>query len=303
MDSSTNKQGQGTAPQGVVLMAFGKQAYYGAAYNIAYSIKRFNKDIEIAIIHDSLHCIDDLLEVIDMFIEIKPEHMYTNGKLDPGKAKIFLYEYLPFQRNLYLDVDAIALKDIKPMLDALSASGKQYAAHIMGYHTIDQGNKIESMVWAYANDIWDRYNLSEATVLPAINSSWQYIEISPKAHALYKIAQDFYVNNPIDLNNLRNKWGGTQPDELYMNIALAKLEMDPAVESEYIYIPNKRGLNYADVVNSFYIQSYYGGQGFTPLFYVEWLDRMMRKWMSDEGRIHKHIIVRIISSKHSDGKR
>lgn len=303
MDSSTNKQGQGTAPQGVVLMAFGKPTYYGAAYNLAYSIKRYNKNIEIAIIHDALHSIDDLIDVADIFIELKAEHLYTNGKLDPGKAKIFMYEYLPFESNLYLDVDAIALKDIQPMLDALVASGKQYASHVMGYHTIDKGNKIESMVWAYADDIWKQYGLGETTVLPAINSSWQYIQISPKAHALYKIAQDFYVNNPIDIKRLRMKWGGTQPDELYMNIALAKLEIDPAVPGEFIYLATKRELTYAEVVSRFYLQSYYGGQGFTPPFYVDWLDRTMRKWMSEDGKIHKYLINRIISHKHADPKR
>lgn len=296
-----------TASQGVVLVAFGKPAYYGAAYNLAYSIKRYNKNIEIAIILEdsstAMSHVAELSDVTDILMTIKAEHLYTDGKLDPGKAKIFLYEYLPFERNLYLDVDGIVLKDIKPMLDTLAASGKQYAAHIMGYHKLEQGNKIESMVWAYANDIWAQYNLSESTVLPAINSSWQYIEISPKAHALYKIAQDFYVNNPIPLNKLRNKWGNTQPDELYMNIALAKLEIDPAMPVEFIHIPTKRGLNYAEVINNYYIQAYYGGQGFTPIFYVDWLDRMMRKWMSEEGRIHKYLINRIISNKHADAKR
>lgn len=292
-----------TAPSGVVLLAFGKQPYYGAAYNLAYSIKRYNKSIEIAIIHDGMYCIDDLIEVADIFIELKSEHLYTNGKFDPGKAKIFLYDYLPFEHNLYLDVDGVALKDIQPMIDSAIASGKQYAAHVMGYHTIDKGNKIESMVWAYANDIWQKYNLSDTTILPAINSSWQYIQISPKAHALYKIAQDFYVNNPIEVKKLRFQWGGGQPDELYMNIALAKLEMDPMLSDDFIYLVNKRELTYAEVVNKFYIQSYYGGQGFTPVFYTDWLDRTLRKWMSEDGKIHKYMINRIISYKHADPKR
>ena len=294
---------QSTAPSGVVLMAFGKQIYYGAAYNLAYSIKRFNASMPIAIIHDALHSIDDLVSVADIFIEINPEHVYTNGKLDPGKAKIFLYDYLPFENNLYLDVDAVALKDIQPMLDLLIASGKQYASHVMGYHTIAQGNKIESMVWAYANDIWQKYSLSDSMVLPAINSSWQFIQISPKAHALYKIAQDFYVNNPIDVKKLRFKWGGGQPDELYMNIALAKLEIDPMVSNELIYLVNKRELKFEEVMQRFYLQSYYGGQGFTPAFYTDWLDRLLRQWQREDGKIHKYIINRIISNKHADPKR
>ena len=298
---------QGTTSQGVVLMAFGKSVYYGAAYNLAYSIKRFNKNIEIACIIEAtdamINYAGDLSEVTDIIIEIKPEHLYTNGKLDPGKAKVFLYDYLPFESNIYLDVDAVALKDIQPMINELIALGKPYASHIMGYHTIDKGNKIESMVWAYANDIWERYGLSESTVLPAINSSIQFIQISPKAHALYKIAQDYYINNPIPVKELRFKWGGGQPDELYMNIALAKLEMDPATSSEYVHITTKRGPSFTQVSEQYYLQSYFGGQGFTPTFYVEWLDRLLRSWMNEKGKIHKYLINRIVSSKHADPKR
>jgi hypothetical protein len=307
MDSQTNKESQSTASKGVVLMAFGKHVYYGAAYNLAYSIKRFNKDIEIACIIDKvdemMRYAPDLIDVVDCIIDIKPEHMYTNGKLDPGKAKVFLYDYLPFENNIYLDVDAVALKDIQPMIDELIAFGKPYSSHIMGYHTIDKGNKIESMVWAYANDIWERYGLSETTVLPAINSSIQFIQISPKAHALYKIAQDYYVNNQIPVKQLRFQWGGGQPDELYMNIALAKLEMDPATSCEYVHITTKRGLSITGVTEQYYLQSYFGGQGFTPNFYVEWLDRLMRSWMSEKGKIHKYLIKRIVSSKHVEAKR
>lgn len=303
----TNQQiSQGTTSQGVVLMAFGRHTYYGAAYNLAYSIRRYSSDVNITCIiefHESVTGqINDLANICDAVIEIKKEHLYTNGKMDPGKAKIFLYDYLPYEHNIYLDVDAVALKDIRPMMDELIALNKPYASHIMGYHTIDKGNKIESMVWAFANDIWQRYNLDESTTLPAINSSIQYIRISEEAQELYQIAQDLYVNNPIPVKELRFKWGNGQPDELYMNVALAKLGMDPASQ-EYVHITTKRGLSYSQVINQYYLQSYFGGQGFTPLFYTDWLDRMLRLWFKEQGKLHKYPINRIIANKHADPKR
>ena len=90
MDSSTNKHGQGTTSQGVVLVAFGKPQYYWAAYNLAYSIKRFNPTLQIALISDSkeralYHCYG-LTSVIDEYVELPEQHIYTNKKLDPGKA-------------------------------------------------------------------------------------------------------------------------------------------------------------------------------------------------------------------------
>jgi hypothetical protein len=316
MTEATQPQSQSTASIGVVLMAFGRPQYYWAAYNLAYSIKRFNKDIQITCLIESRKDADkycgDLYEVIDTFIEIQQDHLYTNRKLDPAKAKVHLYDYLPYDKNIYLDVDAVALKDIQPMIDELVALGKPYASHTVCYHTIDQGRKIDSMQWAYADDIWAHYKFDESTVLPAINSSVQYIEKSAKALALYKIAQDYLINNPIPLNKLRSKWGGGQPDELYMNCALAKLGLDPAVtevgnngnaEIGYIHFAMVRGLSFGDVTNQYYFQSYYGGKGFTPSFYIDWMDRLLKSWMKDEGKQHKYFIHRITDNKHADPRR
>jgi hypothetical protein len=316
MDSSQQISQGTTSNSGVVLMAFGKPQYYGAAYNLAYSIKRFNKSIKIACLVESMEDVGkycgDLHEVVDVIRPILSDNLYTNRKLDPAKAKVNLYYYLPFDHNIYLDVDAVALKDIKPMIDVLISSGKPYASHCVGYHTIDKGRSIDSMQWAWADDIWSHYKFDDKTVLPAINSSIQYIKKCNQSLNLYKKAQDYYHHNPIPLHKLRMKWGGGQPDELYMNCALAKLGMDPAIgeigsngyaEKGFIHFTDRRGLSYAQVTEMYYLQSYYGGQGFTPSFYIEWLDRLLKSWMKQDGKVHKYFINRIISNKHADPKR
>jgi hypothetical protein len=308
---------QGTTPEtGVVLMAFGRPQYYWAAYNLAYSIKRFNKDINITVLAEShedigKHC-GDLHEVVDGIRPILQENLYTNKKIDPGKAKVNLYYYLPYTHNVYLDVDAVALKDIGPMIEILKASGKPYASHTVGYHTIEKGRKIDSMQWAYADDIWSHYKFEDTTVLPAINSSVQYIKKCPESLSLYKLAQDYYQHNPIPISKLRTKWGGGQPDELYMNCALAKLGMDPAIgevgrneyaEKGFIHFTDRRGMTYGQVTQNYYLQSYYGGKGFTPTFYIEWMDRLLKSWMKEDGKLHKYFIHRITDNKHADPRR
>ena len=50
---------------GVVLMAFGRPQYYWAAYNLAYSIKRFNKSIQIACLVESKEDVDFALKTLD----------------------------------------------------------------------------------------------------------------------------------------------------------------------------------------------------------------------------------------------
>ena len=299
---------------GIVLFAFGDRVYYYAMYNIAFSIKYHSPDIKIhAFVGDKeqvgRYC-PDVLSVCDVVTEIDSEDYYTNNKFDPGKLKVNLYKYLPFDNNLYLDVDAVCIKPIEPLIDELEQLDKYYASHTVGYHKIEQGRKIESMQWAFADDIWEQYKLTDKHVLPAINSSLQWIVKSAKAKKLYNTAKDLYLNNPIPVNKLRMKWGGGQPDELYMNIALCMLEHDPActevghdgAEKGHIHFAMVRGLDLDKVVKQFYFQSYYGGKGFTSRFYTHWLERMLRNMHRRKGGAHQYKINNITQRKHADKK-
>lgn len=305
-----------TPTTGVVLLAFGKVQYYWAAYNLAFSIKKFNPSINIALIVDdrgkAFSQCPELHNCIDYVSDIAQEDIYTDKKLDPAKLKVKLYNYLPYERNLYLDVDAVALKDIQPMIEELAQSGKDYISHCVGYHTIDKGRDFKEMQWAWADKIWAHYNLAADIVMPAINSSMQWIVKSEKAAAIYAKAQELYFENPIPLKDLRFKWGGSQPDELYMNIALAILGVDPALkhyeplkgsEGGMIHFAMTRGLTFQEVTANYYLQSYYGGAGFTPNFYIDWLDRMLKADHQAIGKRHIYLIHRITQNKFADAKR
>jgi len=317
MSSEATQINQSITPTtGVVLLAFGKVQYYWAAYNLAFSIKKFNPAIRIALIVDdigkALSQCPELREHIETFVDIAQEDIYTDKKLDPAKLKVKLYNYLPYECNLYLDVDAVALKDIQPMIDELNQSGKDYISHCVGYHTIDKGRDFKEMQWAWADKIWAHYELPADTVMPAINSSMQWIVKGEKAAAIYSKAQELYFNNPIELKHLRMKWGGSQPDELYMNIAMAILGVDPALkeydkiktsEGGMIHFAMTRGLTYQEITANYYLQSYYGGAGFTPNFYIDWLDRLLNYDHKAIGKRHIYYINRIVQNKFADGKR
>jgi hypothetical protein len=316
-EQSTSTTTQSITPStGVVLLAFGKPQYYWAAYNLAFSIRKHSPNVNITVLFDDpikalSHC-HDLMQYINHIGHIALEDIYTNKKLDPGKVKVNLYKYLTYDRNLYLDVDAIAVKDIQPMIDELAQSGKDYISHCVGYHTIDKGRDFKEMQWAWADKMWAHFNLLESYVMPAINSSMQWIVKGSQAEAIYRTAKDLYFNNPIPIKELRMKWGGGQPDELYMNVALAIHGIDPALkaytpnngsEGGMIHFAMQRGLSFQDITENYYLQSYYGGAGFTPRFYIDWLDRMLAADFKAIGKRHIYLISRITQNKYADGKR
>jgi hypothetical protein len=301
----TNQSGKPTST-GVVLVAFGKPQYYQAAYLLAYSIKRFNKDLQIALISDgkdrALYYCYDLLHVIDTHVELPEQHIYTNKKLDPGKAKVLLYDYLPYQNNLYLDVDAICLKDLQPLIDICMASDAPYITHVMGEHTIDKGRDFRDMQWAWADHVWEHFGLDKSDTIYAINSSIQFIKKCETSEKIYAIASNEYLNNPMPLGKLRMKWGGGQPDELYMNVAFGKAKYKPE-DIDAICFQMQRQYTFTEIESKFYLMSYFGGKGFTPSFYIDWLDRKLKAWMQEDGITHKYFIHRITDHKHADPKR
>jgi hypothetical protein len=97
-----------------------------------------------------------------------------------------------------------------------------------------------------------------------------------------------------------------------MNVALANLGIDPALkhyesikgsEGGVIHFSMHRGQTYEEVTSNYYFQSYYGGQGFTPRFYIDWLDRMLNADHKAIGKRHNFLISRITENKFADGKR
>ena len=299
--------------EGVVLFAFGKQGYYQAAYNLAYSIKYYSPSVKIALFVDDIKKCNsatyDINRYVDSINEIEHSDLYVDGKFDPAMLKVSLYKYLPFKNNLYLDVDAVCLKDIQPLIDDLVSTKRHYISHCVGYHTIDLGRDIPSMQWAWADDIWSHFKLESDSILPAINSSLQFIKLCKESIDLFGVLRILYTTNQLPTKRLRMKWGNGQPDELYMNVALAMTKYDPSYKNDgivgggksetgFIHFANVRGLSFEEVLDNFYFQSYFGGRNFTSRFYTEWLERLLKVMMKKENKSHQFTIDRIIGQKY-----
>jgi hypothetical protein len=313
IEERTTNDNATPSSEGVVLFAFGKAGYYQAAYNLAYSIKYHSPSVKIALFVDDINKCNnatyDIDKYVDSISQFENSDLYNEGKFDPALLKSSIYKYLPFKNNLYLDVDAVCLKDIQPLIDDLVSTKRHYISHCLGYHTIDLGRAIPSMVWAYADDIWQHFNLNKDSILPSINSSLQFIKKCKESYDLFGVMRILYTTNQLPLNRLRSKWGGGQPDELYMNVALAMTAYDPSYkngdkvgekqsESGFIHFSPVRGLSFQEVTDNYYFQSYYGGRNYTSRFYTEWLERLLRVMMKKENKTHQFHIDRIIGHKY-----
>src|SRR5210317_1317842 len=149
------------------------------------------------------------------------------------------------------------------------------------------------MVWAYREDIWSHYGFDDH-VLPATQSSLQYIRKGEFCENLFKKIQENF-DNPIPLEKLRNKWGGTQPDELYLNVTLAQLNYDPQCEN-VIFFGNVDDGNYHEIKERYDFLSIFGGRGMIKNKYLRGYDGDVTNLGS------KFKQASIIPDKHANAK-
>lgn len=287
------------------MLVFGKRGYSFAAFNLAVSLKHYNPEIKIAVAHDSgfkNHLMPGDLSIFDHLIEI-PDDLIRNekGKIDPGKIKCSMYEWAPFDENLYLDVDAIAVQDIQPLIDQLSAKEGYYFTDVLGMGKKD--DKINYSIWANNEDIWEFFNLTEESNLVAIQSSFCYFKKNDEAKEFFDaVKANFERGFPKDKALL---WGGTIPDELIFSGTIAQFGIDPTANVSPIFFGNNLDVRtFQQIDKDHYLISMFGngdgGKTLTKLRYIERYDKLMFRYCSERKMNHRYKIWYIMQDKHAN---
>lgn len=289
----------------IVLLAFGKASYGFAAYNLAVSLKSFNHKTPIALFYqkDTIGQLNDL-SVFDKTIELDHDQVYHNGVLDPAKVKVHIYdliEGLPGKDFLYLDVDALAFKDIMPLMDKLKKTKGYYLTDVVGRGGKD--DKINYSIWAKNEYIWDWFKLKDDSIYPAIQSSYAYIKKSKQAEKFFsKVKEYYFIGFPIERQLMR--WGGTVADELLFSGTCAKLNLIPDSGVRPIFF----GWKYdprspTQLANDYYILSIYGngkGKTLTKQRYWKLYDGLGTQYAKSMGRpFFKSLHIK--NNKHANG--
>lgn len=262
---------------GIILIAFGKYGYLNMAHNMAMSIKRFNPNLNITLFIDPDFDVQESY-LYDNIIKLKQSDIYTSGVgIDPAKIKLRLYDILPYEHNLYLDVDGLCISDITPTFDLLIKNNDSVCMEVIG-----KGGKNDTIpysVWATNSVIWSYFKLKDTDILPSVQTSWIYIKKDSEAKTFYKEVEK-YANFP--LTKLKKRWGGTLPDELIYSGVFAKLNKIPNFDKTVIFYGNKIDKrSFSELSKDYNILSLYGnGKGRTMVMpkYIEWYDLILNSY-------------------------
>lgn len=249
--------------KGIILLCVADTEHkmYGDwAHNMALSCKVHSPTIPIQVITDgtALERLPTEKSPYDIVTIIKPEDWHENGKISICKAKLSIYDLSAFDEWIYLDVDGLVVKDLTPLFE----QEKDFQIQVNGVSTKDHDNE-DASLWVKNSIIWEHYSLTDDTILPGTNSSFHFCRKSKETEKLFKEAKKAF-SNPIPLNQHRYKWGhsGQQPDELYMNVALAKTNMLPDIKP-VLYIRRRdmggKNLGLEEVQKDYFIICCFGG--------------------------------------------
>lgn len=287
---------------GILLCAWGKVGYGYAAFNMAASIRNLSPALPIALITDG-HAIAHLsAEHKTVFSDI----IVTGTVDDPGGFKANIYHRLPYDYTLYLDVDGLAINSVEPLLSKLISDyendpeTKYYRVHV--YDWYDQNSPVDMpmMYWARRDDIWNHYGFTTER-FPATQSSIQFIAKCDKAENFYKQLNHIYHNDCLPLESLKHQWGGSQPDELYLNVNIAKHGIDPHIGDVMWFCDNKSKAVFQLTNEGYTFISYFGVRQKIKAQFVNYYDREIPLMIRRMGfRFAAYKSHDIFSDKHAN---
>jgi hypothetical protein len=293
--------------RGILLLAFGAKGYAELAANLAYSLKRHSN------VHITLAVQPDLMDYIfaedyqyfDNIIDLKEDDYMKDGKVDPARAKVRIYDIGSklYKEFIYLDVDALCWHDIEGLFTQCSESEKYYITDVKGVGSQDE--VVNYSIWAKNEDITEFFGLKKKDKIVAIQSSWCYFKTCPDTKKFATEVKKYY-NKGFDLLKLQEKWGGTLPDELIFSGVLSKMGLDASHEfyPAPIHFGNhhpKKGMT--ELAEDSYLLSVYGngnGQTLTKVAYLEYYDRVLIQWKKEHGQNHKYKIGQANKDKHAN---
>lgn len=208
--------------KGILLIAT-KHPYYGRmAYNLAVTIKAVQPDARVAILHSGRglsHLSERQKEVFHSLIELPDGDALGIG------AKVYVYDYSPFEKTLVIDSDNLWLPVKRPAELFEELKGIKFTAITEGRYNIEsRESELNTFyfLWADPLEIIQTYKLVKGWIYQW-RSEVMYFERHGLIEAMFHSAKEVFHNPRVKVG----EFAGVVPDELCLNIACAKHGIEP----------------------------------------------------------------------------
>ena len=188
-----------TPALGILTTAYGPRRYRDLAVALARSLDRHCPDLPRAVVTDTA---DRRLErLYGRQVPIKPER--GDGLLQ----KLWLLDYSPFDKTLFIDADALVLRDLRFLCDLLEG----HAVAAIGANRLSEG--------FWFGDIAARCARFGLLAVPVFNGGVYYFERRPAAARIFAEARS--LAERYDEHGFTRMANGSVNEEVVLSVALA----------------------------------------------------------------------------------
>jgi hypothetical protein len=217
---------------GILVIAFGSNRYVELAMNLSLSLKLNHNPYPVALVTDSLDPNLDLY--FDRIVPIDP----TKGS--GFSQKMWMYEYSPFLKTLFIDADCLVVKNISFLFEWMD--GKSVTC--LGEKVFEGellGTSLEKL-----------RNFISFDFLPTFNGGVYYFEKSDLSKKTFELAREIFYSKyqTWDLWLFNGKPG----DEPAMSIAMGHFNLEPVSDPKRItmYTPvGQQGVFEMDILSGY----------------------------------------------------
>lgn len=204
--------------RGVLILALGHNNYYQMAMVLAASIKSNDVDLPICLVTD--YNVDALDAKLFDTVKKPTKKIISNG--DFIKAKLWMYDFSPFEETIFLDADQVVLEGKK----LVSVFNELKNIEL----TFSNTGKSDISVWADVNEVKKIYGDKPFW---NFHSEFVYFKKSSETKKYFDVAKNIYNENKIkSANKFAN---GNMADELAFQCAAMVTGFYPHKEN---WLPN-----------------------------------------------------------------
>jgi hypothetical protein len=264
----------------ITLLAFGRRGYGLAAANLVDSLRHYGYTGTITVFTT-----DHLRTMIPEGVDVR-----TIQDTDPGILKLLLPDMITGP-TLYIDADSIAIGAVTPLVEALTADGRDFITSVQGVGNATTPH-IKYFQWALSSVVAAKEGFANDAPLYGIQSSWMFMRPGP---ALWAIAERALASYQTwTRKDLKHAWGGSKPDELFWGIGCTATGHDPSWDGEPMWFGS--GVTDYQTIKEKHVLLTIPGQRQSMAL------RALRYYDSEVKRYSGHKSDYIFSDKHTNYK-
>lgn len=264
---------------GVIIIALGYKLYGSCAFNLAISLKAYDRNVNITLLHDGgsiEHLEPREKEVFDNLIFV-PEEAYTiDGTKQYQYLKLCVDQYTPYDFTTVIDADTIWFPDKKFSAFLGEKINRDFWIGCNGFYDCKgkMNYALDYTYWGEPKEIVKYYKLS-GNLLQTVSGLY-YFAKGEFSNKLFALARKIYIEPSPSL-----KWANGKPDEFCFNVALNMLGYDQPREMGFYFDKVDKALPYEKIYNDYWCLANGGAR--CPMFVIQLYNKLVKKYVVRMG--------------------